>query len=256
MIATGLVGGYVNFLLGDIDIREELDTNNERISVRQMPMYGYLITGIVASLIVPLFLSLAKSDLLKTILEWKASERVTDLFIFSGFCLVAAISSRNFIRAISEMALARQAAKTAAQASQTATEVKAEQQAFKAEVKGEQQLLKMEVDEVAEMAEVLSPVADTLKDDGGGTASSPPKQLTDNQLRVLKALAAKSYSWRSPTGIATDSGLPANEAKAICDVLINDLKLVIERKSERTGKLLYTLTARGAAIVKEHTDKQ
>ena len=72
---------------------------------------------------------------------------------------------------------------------------------------------------------------------------------------MLKALTAKSYTWRSPTGIATDSGLPVHEAKAVLDVLINELKLVTERKSERTGKLLYTLTPRGAATLKELTGK-
>ena len=257
MIGTGLVGGYVNFLLGDIDIRTP-NLSEGKLPLKKLPWYGYLITGVVASFIVPLFLSLAKSDLLKTILEWRDTDRLIDLFILAGFCLVAAISSRTFIGTISDkiLALARQASQTAAQASRTVAEVKAEQQSLKAEVKGEQQSLQREVDEVAEIAEGLSSAAELAPtDDGGETAGSPPIQLTSDQLRVLKALTAKSYSWRTPTGIATDSKLPLYQAKVILDDLIVNQKLVAERKSERTGKLLYTLTPRGAAILNEQLDK-
>jgi DNA-binding MarR family transcriptional regulator len=70
-----------------------------------------MVIGIAASFLVPLFLQMISSDLLQR----GASDHLA-LFVFAGFCLIAAISSKAFIRTLSEQVLKEvRAAKAEAQ---------------------------------------------------------------------------------------------------------------------------------------------
>jgi hypothetical protein len=225
MVAAGLAGGYVNYMQIRSDTQES-DFDKDSVQPGEIPLYGYLITGVVASFIVPLFLSIAKSDLLKEIFDIDDlnGTKLTDMFIFAGFCLVAAISSRAFIQTITRQIF----------------EVKAEQKSLQVGQKS----LQVEIAEVIDNFPAPGEQEHAVEEDKSATTSLPTPPLTSAQFRVLEALNAKQYTWRNATGAAKDSGQPLNETRKILGELIQ-LGLLVERQSQKSGNLLYKLTARG-----------
>lgn len=59
-----------------------------------------IFLGIIAATTIPLFLNLVSSDILKKIYE-NEEENAINYLIFSGFCIIAAFSSLNFLNTIS-----------------------------------------------------------------------------------------------------------------------------------------------------------
>ncbi|HEX8197416.1 MAG TPA: YEATS-associated helix-containing protein [Pyrinomonadaceae bacterium] len=88
MLASGSLGGLVNYYLTRLE-------NPSQLSLRES-----LVVGIAASFLVPLFLQMGSSNLLQ-----EGVSKPLELFVFAGFCLIAAISSKAFIRTISEKIL-------------------------------------------------------------------------------------------------------------------------------------------------------
>ena len=96
MITIGAFGGYLNYL-HNFDTTEK-DQNNSIVR------YKYILLGIGASFLIPVFLKTISSNLL-------SSKDNNDYLIFAGFCLIAAIFSRRFITTIGDKIL--EAAKNA-----------------------------------------------------------------------------------------------------------------------------------------------
>ena len=109
MLGAGGLGGLVNYYLS----RSE---DSSKSSLKES-----LILGIAASFLVPLFLQMISSNLLRS-----GVTVPLDRFVFAGFCLVAAISSKAFMRTISDRVLREvgEAKKDAKQAVETAQEAK------------------------------------------------------------------------------------------------------------------------------------
>lgn len=108
MISCGVLGGSINFFLDKCNFgKDEKKRNN---------LFEYMVIGIGASLLVPLFLNMIGS----TLIESSDSDHGSTLVIM-GFCLVAAMTSRNFIKDISDKALqkAQQAENKANEIEQT-----------------------------------------------------------------------------------------------------------------------------------------
>jgi DNA-binding MarR family transcriptional regulator len=110
ILASGSLGGLVNYYLARLE------------SPHQLNLKESLVIGIAASFLVPLFLQMISSDLLRR----GASDHLV-LFVFAGFCLIAAISSKAFIRTLSEQVLkeARAAKAEAQEARQEASYARA-----------------------------------------------------------------------------------------------------------------------------------
>ena len=92
MIAAGILGGIINYFFQQEE-REEEEQKPSRLT-------RCVTIGIGASFIVPLFLYIIQSDLIK--LE---NSDTSKIFVFMGFCLLAAIYSRKFLTTISERIL-------------------------------------------------------------------------------------------------------------------------------------------------------
>jgi len=109
MLVIGAFGGFLNYL-NDFDTLE-----NEQKSVKSKSKY--MMLGIGAALLVPLFLKMIESNIIR-------SGENLDYLIFAGFCLIAAIFSRRFISSIGDriMEVAKKAQKTA-----TESKIKAEE---------------------------------------------------------------------------------------------------------------------------------
>jgi len=105
MLLAGLLGGGVNFVIN----RDEDKAFKSLIDA--------VLAGVAASFLVPLFLHMLKNTLVAD-----AVKNPLLLLVFAGFCLVAAISSRAVIRAVSDKALklAEEANKKAGEATKQA----------------------------------------------------------------------------------------------------------------------------------------
>jgi len=116
MLCAGAFGGYLNYLHNfDTIANEEKDS---RIKLK------YVLLGIGSAFLVPAFLKMIASDLIKN------SEQYDNIsyLIFAGFCLIAAIFSRRFINTIGEKILeaAKQAEKTSKETKQQIESTKQE----------------------------------------------------------------------------------------------------------------------------------
>ena len=241
MALAGLIGGYANFLLSSSD-QQPLPMSEEGPNTRKLAWWGYLVIGVVASFVVPLFLSLAQSSLLIDVIK-DDDQKSGKAFVLIGFCLVAAISSRAFIQTVSSRVIA-----LAEQASRTAAETKSEQQTLKTDVLEIAENIGSEADDSSLTLEFES--ASALESEATSTLEQESKKepLTRDELLVLKTLEAKPYLRRTLSGIAADSGIEPVKAKALLGQLI-ERKLAVEIRSKKTQNLLYKLTARGASAL-------
>lgn len=92
MIAAGIVGGTVNTARVALTGGKGFD---------RPAWKWHILFGVAAALLMPLFLNTIKSELFTGILKTGKVE-VENLFIFAGFCLLAAIAGRSFIENLTE----------------------------------------------------------------------------------------------------------------------------------------------------------
>ena len=85
MIAAGILGGVANYFLAE-----------RHAEFAWRDLFKYSVLGVVAALMVPLFLNMISSNLLDL-----ARTRPINLFVFAGFCLIAVIFSRRFLENLS-----------------------------------------------------------------------------------------------------------------------------------------------------------
>lgn len=85
MVTCGVLGGSADLLRND----------DRPLSIRRFLTYA--LYGTIASLMVPLFLNMISSNLMNQV-----STDPTSALVFVGFCLVASVSSGNFIRRVTQ----------------------------------------------------------------------------------------------------------------------------------------------------------
>ncbi|GHN02082.1 hypothetical protein WSM22_35710 [Cytophagales bacterium WSM2-2] len=105
MVVSGVFGGWLNYL-NNFDTAE-----NEQKT--KLIKHKYIFLGIGSAFLVPAFLKMIASDLIKGSNDYDSN----NYLIFTGFCLVAAIFSRRFISTIGEKILeaAKKAEKTSSE---------------------------------------------------------------------------------------------------------------------------------------------
>ena len=85
MTLSGLLGGGANYF-SDVISEDE-----------KYPLVKRLIYGLAAAFVVPLFLNMISSSLLED-----SKGDPIKLFVFAGFCIIAALSSKSFLTSISK----------------------------------------------------------------------------------------------------------------------------------------------------------
>lgn len=186
--------------------------------------------GITATFIVPLFLSMAKSDLVSNILNdgpaaSDSTASSSDVFVFAGFCLVAAISSRTFIQSISDRILreAREARKTA-----EAAQVQAEQA----------------VDSITE-PELEEKPASQAQGLAAGEVT-PAVSVSEGGTKILRALRDRGYTLQSIGGLARGTGLQHQEVIDELDKLSSDaLVRMVSIKKKGKDRIRWMITPAG-----------
>lgn len=92
ILLCGLLGGLANWVLRERYIRGTGEPNMES---NGMQLREYLVLGVVASFVVPLFLNMISSNLLAD-----THDEPYKWFVFAGFCLLAAVFSRSFLESM------------------------------------------------------------------------------------------------------------------------------------------------------------
>lgn len=215
MLVSGALGGLVNYFLSDAQDEKVLN------------WWQHVFVGVVAAFIVPLFFNMASGDLIDKIrgVDGKPPD-YSKLFVLAGFCLVAAASSRAFIRSLSERVL--QEVKSA---KRKAEEAKAEAAAAKAVVAP---FVENEVSEEAPVQTKLTEQARKI-------------DITNDEHAVLVAMASGAYSMRSISGMAKDANLSKQAVNAALTKLI-EKGYVGQGRSSTSDQPRWFITQEGRTV--------
>jgi hypothetical protein len=182
MTGSGLLGGAANHLLLQQD-----DPENAKRS-------RSFILGLVASFVVPLLLRTVSSDLIDKITSIRYGSGLPfDFFVFTSFCLVAAVLSRTFVETVSKRLLAE-----VERAKRESKEAKTQAVIAEERVSQAEPVLRKAMDELSEPQPtaarmVVSPALQT---------EDLPVDRTDQE--ILTTLTSDQYSYRTTGSIAAE----------------------------------------------------
>ena len=215
ILAMGSFGGYLNYLHRfDVDEKEKMNKN---------AVWKYVLLGIGSAILVPAFLKMIASDLIK---ESSPYDNI-NYFIFSGFCLVAAIFSKRFITTISEKVL-KDLEKT------------------KAKVNENEEKIDLVISNETDTGDEAKTVADidltSLESDSSFKDEDPKVQMD----KVIKLFGGK-YKFRTDTGIAKELNYTLNIVQLLLDFL--ERKGMVKRFTKKDGKVIWSLTKIGQILL-------
>lgn len=220
MVAGGLLGGAVNYLLTRAD-------DEQRASLLMS-----LFAGLGAALLVPLFLNMLSSDLLR-----ESKDEPLSVLVFLGFCLIAAISSRAFISTLSDRLLrqVREATEEAREARAEAQEAKDETAQVRSEVAT---IVERETEPEVEAAAAAPAAESSLVN------LSEQVDLSEDEVMILRALAGGRYVNRSRSGLHKETGLGAGRVRVTLDSLV-ERGLAGAKASRKDGLPRWFITDEG-----------
>ena len=163
MTLAGALGGLVNYFI------ERRDAPEKSSLARS------LVVGICASYLVPLFLNMISSDLMR-----QMDQDASRLLVFVGFCLIAAITSTAFIRSLSDKVL-----KEASEAKRMSKELK------------------------EAMAPILLRETEPATEEAHLSIGVEAGALDAETNEVLCALTSGKFAWRTQDGLHQQTGLDA-----------------------------------------------
>lgn len=172
MVLSGGLGGIVNFLL---------EANRESQVTKKHEIIKSIIIGISAAFLVPLFLNTISSNIIA-----ESKNDVYKLFVIAGFCLLASISSKPFIRTLSNKIM------------RELDDVKNKVSDVKKDV---ETIIENETEQDLIDEDIIEGVNDKVNLDEKDT----------NRIKILKALTSSKYTYRSLIGISKDIELEINE---------------------------------------------
>lgn len=203
MLIAGLLGGITNYFRIEEDKKE------------WSAFFKNILMGISAALLIPLFLNMISSNLLK-----ESSDDNLKLFILFGFCLIASLSSKAFIQTISDRVL---------------NEVKKTKEKVENIEKDVEPIISKETE--AEEGE-----------DTGSFLKSRGFSFDEDSKKVLNSLGRGKYSWRSLPGITKETGLPEQNVLNSLNWLSSN-RLVVKTSGKRGA--LWGLTWEGRDTLAE-----
>jgi hypothetical protein len=230
MIGAGLLGGIANFLNGDL-----LEKSPSRGPWRTF--FACITYGLIASGVVPLFLTTIHSDLLK-----ETNLNTTTYLEFSGFCLLAALFSRKFLESVADRAL-KIAENAKKQSESTATEFR---EVMGEDSGGDDDDTEGGITENSPGKAVGTPAQTAEGAPGDLTAAAPHGSgisgATGDGIKLLKILATGTYLFRSVAGLKKQIGWPEN---VITGHLGSMKHAGLVNQTNRSGRWLWYITARG-----------
>src|ERR1044071_3170553 len=215
ILFTGFFGGVLNYLLNKKDDPEDPG------------LWRNLVLGIGAALLVPLFLHVIGSNLVSQMHNGAGGHPdYSQVLVFGGFCLVAAMSAKTFIQSISDRVLKR-----AERAEKLADE--AEQKASRAQIVAER---------------FIEPPEGKSSELSAFSADITP---SDDECGILKALANTKYVLRTSSGLAVETKISKSYTDDILKRL-KELKLAETTEftaSDRQTRQYWYITAEGRSVL-------
>lgn len=202
MILAGAFGGVVNYFIG------------KKGDSTQSSLLRSIVVGIAASFLVPLFLSMISSDLLA-----RSASDVEAMLVFTGFCLVAAISSTTFIRRVSDKVLQ--------------------------EVKD----LRTEVGSIRPALDLLLQMQTEPPPHGPMALKKELIRLDKESAPVLEAFDGSPFALRSMEGIAHDARMHSDDVSRTLMGLV--AQGLLRRWDGQSGERWY-LTPEGRVALEQH----
>lgn len=209
MLVSGVVGGLINSYLSD------------PASEKPLTWWQYIIVGVGAAFMVPVFLNMISSRLISEIKgDTVDSEILSKLLVLAGFCLLAAVSSRAFIRSMTDRLL------------QEVSAAKKEAKEAKKQAESAEQLVSLTVE------------TEPTEEPPTGVAKESKKiAISDIEKQILQSMVNSRFAMRSISGISKDTTIPKEQVNATLSSLIAK-ELVAEGKN-RDGQLRWYSTAAG-----------
>ncbi|MDK8179767.1 YEATS-associated helix-containing protein [Paenibacillus sp. UMB4589-SE434] len=223
MLAAGIVGGGVNYLLVG---------KYGTVFYKDWMLYKAVFVGIAASFLVPLFLNTISSNLL---LESK--QEGTQLFVFAGFCLIASISSNRFIKSISDKFM-QQLHDVQHQVNNVKQDVEA---LTEKNTEADDSIIRNDPYEIRMLHR--GTVAEEIQ------LEQSPSLHADPSLKVLQALQEGDYVFRTVTGICKETELTES---CILRILQEQIQLGNVVRSEREAGIRYHITPAGRKYIGRH----
>jgi hypothetical protein len=218
MLLSGAVGGLINSYLAD------------PVTEKPLTWWQHIILGIVAAFIVPVFLNTISSRLIAEIKitdKPLTSEILSKLLVLAGFCLVASVSSRAFIRSMTDRLLQEvSAAKNVAK--------QAKQQADNASA-------------IASLSVETEPQDELGAGNSLSMVAAPKPEVTETERKILQAMVNSRFSMRSISGIAKDSSLPREQVNTCISDLISKALIMEGKNSDGQPRWYPTPLGRTAA---------
>lgn len=246
MVFAGLLGGAINHFL----TKDQLAVTGD--ATKQSFLGRCLLIGVGASFLVPLFLQMISSELIKSPTD-QTTFVLNNYLVFAGFCLVAAISSKAFIQTISDRVL-----KEAQEARKDAKSAKEEALAAKEGAKGATEAVhavEAKTDAIVAAKtepneEERPPAVDAGLEANGAQilAAQAVPPLSDMDRAVLKALTGGEYTFRSLGGIAEET----KKDKAVLNKGITDLmdRGLVGQSVGKSGAVRWYATEEGRKLSK------
>jgi len=220
LLLAGVLGGAMGYYLEQPIQTSTLE--GEGITRKKaVKLFPYLVLGVGASLMVPLFLNMISSTLVSEALSPReGGQAELKLLVITGFALIAAVSSRRFITSLTDKVIRDvQEAKELAQEAEKKVDLIVEPENAP--------------------REPSSPVVDQAQ------AHVDPATLSDHEKRVLKTLFNSSYSARALSGISRDGEIDQEEATAALTLLVG--KSLVQQTQTFKGYAKWSLTQAGRA---------
>lgn len=197
IILSGILGGIANFVI----------VENPKKLADWKSAGGYVILGVVAAFTVPLFLNMISSNLLEI-----GQSNYLVLFVFCGFCLVAAVFSKSFLENMYSKII--------------------------------QQVnnLKEEIQELKEQESEPE-----LSDSTIVESKQKELELSESERKVLFAFGVGKYSYRSFSGIKNETNLELEVVKNSLDSLVS--KALLAQTFRKDNQRLWYLTMSGKDLL-------
>lgn len=176
----GCFGGIINYILVD-----------DRKKIEKLEILKSIFLGVGASFLVPLFLNTISSNL---IIEVK--DDFSKLVVFTGFCLIASIFSRNFIFALSKK--------------------------FIKDIQQRQSIVEEKISNIHDIVEPIIEremephVSEETKDDNTND------KYNQNEINFLLSLYKSFYALRPLSAISKEINLSNEEVQLIANKFVSD----------------------------------
>jgi hypothetical protein len=245
IVICGVIGGVIGYI-------EEL-TSSKNGDIWHF--IKFLLLGLSASFVVPLFLNTISSTLIKDVLYAGSPSSIVSLLVVAGFCLIASISSRRFIERITDKVLqqvseAVEAANSAQKKADTAV-LKAEEAEQKAENADEKVDLFSEPDSLEPPQQYPWPRISSSVTTELRNPTPQPVSLDQDQTKVLKAMIDSTFSARAFSGLMNDTDLDEGELTVALTFLVESG--LMEKKATKKGFERWFLTDEGRRNARTQT---